>query len=380
MNPDRLDYLDSVRGISAFVVLLYHCWMASYEALNGGLSAAFSSAPNLAHYVVEKLMAGRSAVVIFFVLSGFVLAYSLKLQPLSFGRFAIKRFFRIYPAFVCVLLASYLLHSIVGIRSDLGTRFLTDAIINVDLSTMALLKGLVFLGTEDTMKLDTVMWSLVHEMRISLLFPFILWSVLRQKWRAVGFYGLFSIFCTTLSFFLSGKMSNGVEESTVVASLLATGFFVVFFAVGALLCIEKERLASKVAALDPWQKALLLLVTGACLVKSGTAVPSDYIHGLGAVGLIVLALGSIRFQQLLVHRILTWSGRISYGIYLVHLPVIYVVTQYSDVRGLALAPIVMIVSLPFAEALNRFIEIPSNEFGRRLVSRPVTALELAPAS
>ena len=38
-------------------------------------------------------MAGRSAVVIFFVLSGFVLAYSLKLQPLSFGRFAIKRFF-----------------------------------------------------------------------------------------------------------------------------------------------------------------------------------------------------------------------------------------------------------------------------------------------
>ena len=166
----------------------------------------------------------------------------------------------------------------------------------------------------------------------------------------------------------------------MVASLLATGFFVVFFAVGALLCIEKERLASKVAALDPWQKALLLLVTGACLVKSGTAVPSDYIHGLGAVGLIVLALGSIRFQQLLVHRILTWSGRISYGIYLVHLPVIYVVTQYSDVRGLALAPIVMIVSLPFAEALNRFIEIPSNEFGRRLVSRPVTALELAPAS
>lgn len=354
--------------------------MASYEALNGGLNAAFSSGPNVAHYVVEKLMAGRAAVVIFFVLSGFVLAHSLKLQPLSFGRFAIKRFFRIFPAFFCVLLASYLLHSIVGIRSDLGTQFLMDAIVKADLSTIDLLKASMFWGTENVMKLDTVMWSLVHEMRISLLFPFILWFVLRQKWHAVGVFALFSIFCTLLSLFLSGKMSNGVEETTVVASLLATGFFVVFFAVGALLCIEKERFASKVAALDPWQKVLLFLATGACLVKSGTAVPSDYLHGLGAVGLILLALGSIRFQQMLVHRVFTWSGRISYGIYLVHLPVIYVVTQYFDVRGLALAPIVIVVSLPLAEALNRFIEIPANDFGRRLVSRPATRLELGPAS
>ena len=78
--------------------------------------------------------------------------------------------------------------------------------------------------------------------------------------------------------FLFKRQNVGMEssESTVVASLLATGFFVVFFAVGALLCIEKERLASK--KLLPWipGKKLFLVVghRGPPLVqKSGTAVP-----------------------------------------------------------------------------------------------------------
>jgi len=370
----RLAYLDSIRGIAAFTVLLYHCWASAYDPLAGGLNVAFTSAPNLTHYLLEKALAGRAAVMVFFVLSGFVLAESLQRQPLSFGRFAVKRFFRIYPSFLCVVLASYALHSLIGVRRLPETQLVLEEIVNANLSIIALLKCLLFWGTEDVMKLDVVTWSLVHEMRISLLFPFIFRFVLRHHWRAVGFFGVASALCTFLSFFLTGKMSNGIEETTIIASLLASGFFVVFFAAGALLSIEKQAVAASIAALSSPQKTILFLAVGLCLTKAGKAVPADYITGLGAVGLIAAALGTARVQRYLTFGILTWSGRISYSLYLVHIPVIYVVLQYIGGQGLTLAPIIIGLTIVFAMAVNRLVEVPSNEFGKWLVTRTTRGL------
>jgi peptidoglycan/LPS O-acetylase OafA/YrhL len=110
----RLNYLDSIRGLAACLVLLHHCWISSTDQLDAGFSHALSSYATLSHYIIDKLLAGRVAVIIFFVLSGFVLTISLQKRPLSYVSFACKRFCRIYPAFAAAITLSYVLHYWIG--------------------------------------------------------------------------------------------------------------------------------------------------------------------------------------------------------------------------------------------------------------------------
>src|ERR1700722_11705379 len=111
---ERLHYLDSIRGIAAFIVVISHCWQTNPEAFRDahrGLTSALHSVPGLLLYFLDKWTeAGRSCVIMFFVLSGFVLAFSLLKKPAGFAGYVVKRLFRIYPAFLLVIVASYLLH------------------------------------------------------------------------------------------------------------------------------------------------------------------------------------------------------------------------------------------------------------------------------
>jgi peptidoglycan/LPS O-acetylase OafA/YrhL len=96
--------LESVRGIAAFSVAIYHCttpiridgetvWAKSFWELHGLDAIALRS--------IIALFSGSAAVSMFFVLSGMVLQISLrKTQPLGVFEawgFFVKRFFRIYP-------------------------------------------------------------------------------------------------------------------------------------------------------------------------------------------------------------------------------------------------------------------------------------------
>ena len=80
--------LQAIRGIAAFTVMLSHCmYYYNYEY-------------NI-KYVSQLAFNAHAAVVVFFVLSGYVLASSLLKTRLDVSRlisFYIRRFFRIYPA------------------------------------------------------------------------------------------------------------------------------------------------------------------------------------------------------------------------------------------------------------------------------------------
>lgn len=89
---NRLDYLDSIRGIAAILVVFYHIKDAILKT--GGVSA--ESIDNLFDYIDL----GRLGVVIFFITSGFVIPWSLKEgRPNELKKFMLKRFFRLYPAY-----------------------------------------------------------------------------------------------------------------------------------------------------------------------------------------------------------------------------------------------------------------------------------------
>ena len=86
-TTDHIVELQSLRGIAASIVMVGHA-LIYYD--NPSWFYAFALAFN-----------GRSAVVVFFVLSGYVLTRSLwnaRFDKVTVVRFYIQRFFRIYPA------------------------------------------------------------------------------------------------------------------------------------------------------------------------------------------------------------------------------------------------------------------------------------------
>jgi peptidoglycan/LPS O-acetylase OafA/YrhL len=87
-------YLDFVRFAAALLVVLDH-----YVHLHvvGGTAARWMPA------------LGREAVIIFFVLSGFVIAYTTQVKRQTFRQYVIARTLRIYPVALPLLLAAFLL-------------------------------------------------------------------------------------------------------------------------------------------------------------------------------------------------------------------------------------------------------------------------------
>jgi peptidoglycan/LPS O-acetylase OafA/YrhL len=383
VKGERLGYLDSIRGAAACIVVLHHCWLAYITVSSesaGSLTAAFGSVTGFLFYFATKVLAsGRSAVIIFFVLSGFVLAYSLLKQPTSYVGYVVKRIFRIYPVFLFVILSSYALHRIIGVHHDVGSNWFRD-VVDPDLSFAVLLKHLTMWGTKGSIGLDNVMWSLVHEMRISLVFPVILFAVNRYGWRSILVCWFISVASTLWSLYTTGTVVLGYDEETLTKSFLDTTYFIVFFAGGAYLAIERDRVARKIASLTWHTKTVLFVVFAYCLLRADQDNHLfidgivDQMRGLGALGLIALALGDRKFGAALSHNVLIWLGRISYSLYLVHLPILYAVNQTIGESWSAIhtGVVVVVLSLLVAELLARMIEFPSIKLGKNFYTKLVT--------
>lgn len=91
-HDDRLGALECLRGIAGFYVFLHHF---AHIALQRRY-------PRFARLFVL----GQPAVMIFFIMSGFVIFYSTK-EESSFREYFIRRFRRIYPLYLVAMLLAY---------------------------------------------------------------------------------------------------------------------------------------------------------------------------------------------------------------------------------------------------------------------------------
>jgi len=111
-EPKRIYQIDLFRFIAAFAVVLYHYLYRGYAAGNMSL-LRFDG-------VGEYFRYGYLGVDLFFIISGFVIAFSIK--HLSLRKFFNSRFKRLYPifGFVCSRPSVYLISSVLHvIRSHL---------------------------------------------------------------------------------------------------------------------------------------------------------------------------------------------------------------------------------------------------------------------
>lgn len=162
---ERLRYVDGLRGIAVLTVVLFH----------GGMHSAPLTAGQ-AKPLGFLLRQGCHGVDLFFILSGFCLAYPALAQLHVSGRanfriaaFAARRAVRILPPYYAAIAAF----------AALGFTFLAfnvrfpDAMSSAALSTAAIVKQALFLDSDGTF-LNGSFWSLAVEFRWYFLFPLVL--------------------------------------------------------------------------------------------------------------------------------------------------------------------------------------------------------------
>jgi peptidoglycan/LPS O-acetylase OafA/YrhL len=373
--------LDSVRGLAAFVVLLHHLWETVLPdqntfPLQGFPGFGHDRVLDIAFWVsitpLRLLFSGHAAVGVFFVLSGFALMKSLEgPRRQRYLPFVVRRIFRIYPPFALVILLAALASWLIRPEPIPGRDWLNDYW-RTPVTFGLVLGHLGMISTAGYFtSLNSSMWTLVHEMRISMVFPLLAAFAVRYPRRtlavALAVFALLSINHVTAA------MTAPIPWPALkllILSVIQSLRYCLFFVLGIMLAVRPAFLQLPPVS-RPWLRALLWTVPFVLLAIPYTAGYVELCYAIGAFMLLALCMRSPTARGLLRHPTLLWLGRVSYSLYLTHL-VVLIATVYLLHNLLPIAailPLVVVLSLVAAELLNRTVELPSSALGKRLAAR-----------
>ncbi len=296
--------LDGLRGLAALGVLTLHVWMFTVQRAH--------DRRELVSLLTGEL---RLGVVLFFVLSGYLLAgpwvaSALDERPAPrLGRFAVKRAARIAPAYWVAMLGSFWLLSGTGHGYEVSAGQLP----------LFAVFGQNYVGAVEG-KLDPPMWSLVVEVSFYAALPLVGWLFVRAARR-----GRMVLVCAGLVG--AGLLWNaaGVAHAWRDTAMDTLPTFLPVFACGMAAAVLAHRRAP--SRLQWWA----LLVAGFAFVAAnawwhhqGTGVTGHVVRDLPAAAgfALVVAAVAARPPAALSCAPLRGLGTISYGLYLWHLPVL----------------------------------------------------------
>lgn len=371
--------IEGLRGYLALWVAIGHAFqMAGYFDLPGPF---------------KIVMKGAVAVEIFMIVSGFVITHLLTTKEESYGRYVVRRFFRLYPCFVLCCLIGYL---IIPLMSDFvqsrdwsGPAWTpyVDSIVQLEdqqrdnfwahLGLHAvMLHGLVpgEVLPRAPMTFLPAAWSISLEWQFYLVAPLVL-AMIRTPARAA----VLIVVCMGL--FASYRL--GVFGSFEVASHLAGNIGP--FAVGiasrlALPHLRKVSANALTPAMFAGAAALVLLYKEALTLLLWLPFYCFLVWGQGR------GLSGKAFDLLFSSKAVVWAGTISFSVYLLHRPVqVLAVTLVERLAGVLSQPETLAVqfvatalTLPLGWLTYRFVEKPGMALGRRVVA--LAPFKAAPAT
>ena len=277
-KPHRYIFLDGMRGVAAFVVVAVHA------ASIFGLPALFAS--------------GELAVDFFFCLSGFVVAkaYDEKVQSRGFSWLMQKRIIRLYPMIVLAIAFSAALAYAEGKAQILGLSVAAMFLFPVSLVTGGVL----------AFPLNLPMWSLFFEMAGSVGY-----GLERNRLGIRMLHGIvITSGCVLAATMAAGHVQNfGVGGQA--AFLVGFSRMIYPFSIGVLFA----RVAIKVPSITDWRLALSLIVL--------FAIPASKFHVVSCCLVLLPAMVLLGADaKTSTTAIWDWLGRISYPLYLLHVPIL----------------------------------------------------------
>jgi peptidoglycan/LPS O-acetylase OafA/YrhL len=371
--------LDGLRGFAAVIVVLYHLaltlapfsdrWIVptADHPTAGSFYWWFTSTP------AQLAIAGPQAVLVFFVLSGMVVALPV-LRRRHFDWFAYypQRVARLWlPVAGSVVLALVLIlvtHQSADRASSLW----------VAASSIASPTWQQTLSTTDLLFGDTTMnnplWTIRWELVFSLMLPlFVAVALATRRWSWV-------VLIATIPIVAVGTLAGNGPLSFLPVFLVGTILAVRYDDILVWAQTRLSRRTSLILGSAVLLVSLLLLDIHWTLwgVLGGAPRFQTAAHALeyvGAFGLVALAAFWAPAIRLLSTRLFQWLGRVSFSLYLVHVPVILAVDSIFD-RHLTIVRILVSLAVAFivAALFSRFVERPAHRFSKWLGATASAAL------
>jgi peptidoglycan/LPS O-acetylase OafA/YrhL len=357
----RLPELDALRGIAALLVLLHHAVQIIPRIEHPDIPGVGFLRYTLIHLTPLRVFEfGRPAVLFFFVLSGYVLTRAL-MQSGSPGllAFAAQRTVRLgLPVVVSVLLSLALWWAFADPALPAFWRDHSLYTWLIPPTVGQVVSNALLLAHNDSMRLNVVLWSLVHEWRLTLLLP----VVLLFRGRVALFAAL--VLAASWIGIMGGATENRVLlgpqlHSTFAASL----YFSSGIGAGVALALW---LGPDVPVL---RREARLAAAIACVALFGMA--SDLPVYVASALLIVLARQPWPMRDWLRSRAMLVLGRISFSLYLVHVPVLVACLHqmHDRVPPALIAAFGVAAAVLAAFAFHPLVEEPARHLARRVERR-----------
>lgn len=368
-NPSKIFALDGLRGVAAIFVIFSHITLLICPYLH--LGASFDANPkswatHLFNSPFTFFFKGTSAVMLFFVMSGFVLSYSMIRRGARKGfllRAVIKRYFRLnIPVASSIILCVILMGlgaftaNLVGPRYDLYNAY--TASFEALTPVKDAIYGSIFLGNGT--------------------FNYVLWTINIEFFGSIMVYALLALMSSRLTML---RIVCLVISVCGIHSGVPFVWGIGLFAVGVFLAtfdVVHEGATIRKAG------SYILLIVGVYLYGFNSESASyalvnhvlDYANDKGlqlTKGFIVSIIGTIMIMtcfvismqplKFLELRFFQWLGRLSFSVYLIHTIILaiiapLVITRFSFsltsimICAIAVVPITLAVSCLFSKYID----------------------------
>jgi peptidoglycan/LPS O-acetylase OafA/YrhL len=355
----RFHYLDGVRGVAAFLVIFYHFRNAFFDKTENSSGFVF-----LWQQLDLFFLKAEFSVQLFFVLSGFVLAYNSFYRENFLKKQWIKRYYRlVMPVFISSLIYFFLIKS-GALGFDALSKIHTNSWIEMHWQMEFTLPQffirffysfLLFFDWQFIWNINSSLWTIPVELFWSyILFAhFAVMKFIKKKWMK--------------NIFLAGAILFLIRFVEITGENYA-----VLFLAGALMALNFDFLRQ---FFSQSYRRYLLLATAigyTIVVENGWWLAESYSYPFrwgffAAMIYILLALVSQKIQEIFSLPFVQWLGRISFALYLLHLLVIgtaaswlYVSVPFfrADTGLLLLLLITILLSLGISDLFTRYIDEP----------------------
>ncbi|MGE5329741.1 MAG: acyltransferase family protein [Deltaproteobacteria bacterium] len=362
----RLDYIDAIRGLAIFGVIVVHTSHEIYD---------------LPKYLLKIATEGARGVQLFFIASALTLFMTMikrqEKEKHLIINFFIRRFFRIAPLFYIAIIF-YILKDGLGPRYWLG-----DA---PGISAWNIIATIFFINGWNPYWINSIVpggWSIAVEMTFYLLVPLIFFKI-KNISKAIWLF-IFSIF---LSFSLNRILENVhfISDQRLWSEYLFFWFPSQFpvFCLGIVLYFLIFSTSNLIKDSNKIQIATLLLGSSFCMILAllkGVSVPCVDNHVLYGIAFVIFALSLSIYQfEIFVNSFWIYLGKISFSSYLSHFALIPIATSIisytcleATAKYLLLLLITLILTITVSSITYYYVEKPCIKLGSILIKKIETS-------
>ena len=357
----RVPALIGLRGIAALTVVILHVLNTTPSLVypqTGTFAWWFSYTP------LNLVRNGDEAVLLFYVLSGFVLArpFTRRTQNQSYLAYYPRRLLRLYPALWGGLIFTFLLTLVESRHTIAGATVWTNMHSNFHLSTLqdALLPRV---GTT----FDGPLWSLRWEILFSLSLP--LYVVIARAFKRWGAIKVLVVIAVLLLAAADVKVHSTQINNAIL--------YFPMFGVGVIMAFYETDLVKWFGTFmgrSGWNRIALVVVavvfgdlTNEISPIKGN-IPGVLVtlaHGLGVIGaalIIVMVLSWRPYSKALETRAIDWLGKRSFSLYLIHDAILTTIVLWLGGHPNPFLLVVLVLPSCFVGIIifYRLVEYPSH--------------------